>query len=250
MKKARQKGISCRAIRDLIRKYFWVRLLQDLLRGELQRLFLVFPSLDVDRVLFVEVTSGFLPYVEFVCSDRQVLDFEVTILIGYCGVRVIEDNPVGHHPRVNIATDFGGKLFSEGERLDGNTDSVFWCDDEIILAILDRIGVRVVGRFVVRENENRLIGSDEQNVRCESASFLVEGDLWDRTLLNGRSNFCRLLGEVDNDVGNPLVCRIDDKLFVGNILSGTNCGIFRGSIAFYDQQINLWDIAVKQNLTF
>lgn len=224
--------------------------LQDLLGGELQRRLFVDAVLDRDRVLLLEVTGRFLPDAEFVGADGQVGDLKVPVFVRHSGVGMIEDDPVGDHPGVDIARDLGRQLFGQRQWLDGDTLTIFRRNNEVVLTILDRVSVGVVSRLIVRENEDGLVGANEQHVRQELAALLVEGDLWGGALLQRRMDLRRLLGQINNDVLDPFGFRVDDELFVGDFLSRADGSVLDLSVTFGDQWLDLGNLAIQNNLTF
>ena len=219
-----------------------------MLGRELEWLLNVFSVLDCDGVLLIEVAGGFLPDVEFVGSGGEIGNLEIPFLIGDGRVGMIEDHPVSDHPGMDIATDLGRELFRECQWLDGDACSILGSNDEVVLPILDGIGMRVVGGIVIRNNEHGLVGPHEQNVRHETASLLVEGHLRNGALFEGGKYLRWLFREIDNDVGDPFGFRVDDKLFIGNILGCADSGVFRLLISLNDQRVDLGDLSIQKNL--
>ena len=62
--------------------------------------------LDFNAVFAFEITFSFVPDSEFVFANGEVRDAELSVLVRYCGIRMINHHPVRLHPRMEVTRDF------------------------------------------------------------------------------------------------------------------------------------------------
>ena len=106
---------------------------------------LVVAFLDFDAVFAFEITFSFVPYSEFVFADWQIRDAELSVLVRYCGIRMINHHPVRLHPRMEVTRDFQWQRLAD--LVVNGQAFARWCvrsDQHVDGLVLERIRVSVV----------------------------------------------------------------------------------------------------------
>jgi len=193
-------------------------------------------GLHFDGVLAIDVAHLFVPDPEFVVSRGQIGDGELSVSVRNGCVGMVNRQPVGIHPWVEVTGNFEWQDFGS---LDGDfLAAAFGCcrgDQHIGACVLERIGVGVVGHSIAGNHFHGLSGSSDQSVRDEKAVLLVKDDGGRVRGFEVRMNRFRCLGQIHEDVGQPLVGGIDDNVILEGISSSADFLVLNVCTLFVQQ---------------
>ncbi len=181
-------------------------------------------------------------------SGGQAGDAEFTFGIGDGSVRVVEDQPPGGHPRVDVALHLHRQALDD-LRCHRHAGPFFGLNCRVERIVTHGVGVRVVADRIVGQYFHSLIDADQQGVRQELAALLVERHLGFLRLFQRRRHIGGRLLEVNEDIGQSLRFFIDDQLFVGYGFDSASLQISRLGIGICRCRLQLGDRAVEYNLT-